>query len=238
MTVPTHKLRQLRPVLSNKPKSMLDKNFGLTEEEFTKMLQAMKQGDDRLFEHIYLSHYEKCINYLIKFRSATREQAYSATMKALLETRKELIQDKLGYDNLAYLFTNKAGKKLGKIRKLKTESMTISSIEGMDFKDTSSFLDDLQTKEIADCFQEALQELERREKENTQGKGEQRPPCSQLLKLHYYDDLSYPKIARIYYPSTSEAEIITKANSLSKKMNRKCLKSLKLLLKNCLKGSF
>jgi len=182
MSVPAFNLRQLHSVASNETKSMLDKNFGLTEEEFNKMLKAMKQGNDSLFEHIYLSHYEKCVNYLVKFKHATKEQAYKATMQALLETRKELMQSKLTYQNLAYLFTNKAGKKLGKIRKLKKEGMLISSIEGMDFEDSSSFLEDLQTKEIKDCVQKAMQELERNELIVTE-KQRKKPSCSQKTKI-------------------------------------------------------
>lgn len=243
MSAPAFNLQSIYPVASSKRKSMSDKNFGLTEDEFNRMLKALKQGDDSLFEHIYLFHYENCVKYLVKFRGATRDLAYRATMKALLETRKELIQDKLVYNNLNFLFTNKAGKKLGKIRSLKKERMTMSSIEGMDFKDSSSFLEELQTKEINECVSKALQELEQKEiakaeKLRKAGKKSPLEKCSELLKLHFYENLSYPKIVRIYHSDATDAEVITKADTLSKKVNRTCLKHLKLLLKGCLKGVF
>ena len=204
-------------------KPMKDKNFGLSESDFNQMLQAMKQGDDALFEQIYLAHFQSCVYYLINHRGAKEEQAYSATMKSLLEIRKELIQDKLKWDNLAFYFTFKAGKKLTKIMGKGNAKMQVNSIDGMDFKDDQNFLEKLQTKEMAAFVGRALDEL-----------GEE---CSRILKLHYYEGLSFPKIAKIYYSNITEDMLVKKGNTLNRKVRRKCLPNFKILLEKLTKGS-
>jgi len=98
-------------------KQMKKKNFNLNEAEFSDLVTKLQEGDDTLFERIYFAHFEQSVNYLVRHQGAEYEDAYTSTMNALLEIRKDLILGKIEYGNLAYFFTYRAGKKLSKIRK-------------------------------------------------------------------------------------------------------------------------
>ena len=197
------------------------KNFGLTEATFNELVRALQQGKEKLFERIYFTHFEYCVNYLINHRGAKYEEAYSSTMNTLLEIRKELIQGKIQYGNLAYFFTYRAGKKLSKMQQRGNTKIPISSIEGMDFKAESNFLEALQTKEMAGYIEKALTEL--------------CEDCMQLLRLYYYEGMSWSKIAEIYYPNGDAELILTKSDTLKKRAKRKCLPKFKSLLERLIK---
>lgn len=89
-------------------KSETDKNFGLTEIQFNKMVRLLKQGDESLFRHVFLSHFDSCMAYLKNKCSATHEDAYDASMDTLVEFHKRLLADKVSYGNLRFLFTRMA----------------------------------------------------------------------------------------------------------------------------------
>lgn len=197
------------------------KNFGLTEATFTELVRALQQGKEKLFERIYFTHFEHCVNYLINHRGAKYEEAYSSTMNALLEIRKELIQGKIQYGNLAYFFTYRAGKKLSKMQQRGNAKLQMNNIEGMDFKEESNFLETLQTKEMADYIGKALAGL--------------CGDCMQLLRLYYYESMSWVKIAEIYYPNGDAQMILTKSDTLKKRAKRKCLPKFKSLLERLIK---
>lgn len=208
-------------------KEMKDKNFGLSEEEFIQMQQAMSNGDESLFEQIYLSNFQKCVNILIKFNGANSDQAYSATMKALLEIRKELLQNKLVYDNLVGHFNKKARRELGKLKNKKSERMTIRTVDGMEFKDDKDFLKKIQSKEVVDCVGKAISRLEKIEKEK-------KPRCSNLLKYRYYYNWSYPAIAKKYYPGSIGEKLEHKASGIGHKVRGNCLPNFKIILEKIL----
>jgi len=84
------------------------KNFGLTEKEFTRLLGLLAEGDNRLFEQIFLVHFEESVNYLKRRDGASLEDAYDAVMTTLLKFRDLLLQGKIHYGNLRYLFTRMA----------------------------------------------------------------------------------------------------------------------------------
>ncbi|MEM6770391.1 MAG: sigma-70 family RNA polymerase sigma factor, partial [Bacteroidota bacterium] len=85
-----------------------DKNFGLTEVEFQALKEKLRQGDQSLFEHVFLAHYQDCMAYVVKADGATEEMAYDATMDALLAFRTGVAQGKIGYGNLRFLLTRMA----------------------------------------------------------------------------------------------------------------------------------
>ena len=84
-------------------------NFNLSSEEFDQMLAALQNGDDSLFEQIFLSHFKACCRFLEDRFQASPTDAYDASMEALLKFHKRLKAGKIRYGNLRYLFTQMAG---------------------------------------------------------------------------------------------------------------------------------
>ncbi len=203
-------------IITLAPSDNPEKNFGLTRNKFEGLLKALQQGDEELIEVIYLKHFGKCLNYLIRYCGADYESAYSATMNALLEIRKDLVKDKIEYDNLENYFTRRAKMKLSKIKK--PPSITEQpNINIPDHLDLSLVLD---RKDIAEKIGQALSQLG--------GK------CAILIKLRFYDELTWPKIAKRLHPNVPETEIERIRNTLSNKNKRQCLPAFKRILKTLL----
>lgn len=85
-----------------------DKNFGLTIIEFQQMVDELRFGNDRLFERIFFNHFEDCIAYVERKYRASYDDAYDASMDAILDFRLRLIDDKIQYGNMRYLLTKMA----------------------------------------------------------------------------------------------------------------------------------
>lgn len=83
-------------------------NFGLRPEEFNEMISKLMTGDDSLFEHIFLSHFEICRSYVSSKYNIEYETSYDITMDTLLEFRRKLMEGKISYGNTRYLFTRMA----------------------------------------------------------------------------------------------------------------------------------
>lgn len=88
--------------------SLAEKNFGLTEAEFQRLANSLAQGDQRLFERVFLAHYKDCLNYLVRKDGLAHEVAYDLTMDTLLRFRDLIVAGKIRYGNLRYLFTRMA----------------------------------------------------------------------------------------------------------------------------------
>ena len=88
--------------------SVKDKNFGLRESEFHEMKTQLKQGDETIFEKIYLVHFKLCKLYLKSTLKASEDESHDATMQTLLNFRRSLVLDKIKYGNLNFLFTQMA----------------------------------------------------------------------------------------------------------------------------------
>lgn len=99
---------------------LLDKNFGLTETEFEEMVEQLHAGEDEIYRRVFLSHFDYCMNYLKKQFGVSHEDAYDATMDALLEFCHRLRAGKIEYGNLRYLFTRISGQRLHRERKERT----------------------------------------------------------------------------------------------------------------------
>lgn len=79
-------------------------NFGLTEREFIELQEKIRQGDEQLFERVFLTHFEYCMNYLKSRYKAGHAYAYDTVMWSMLRFRLKLLEGKLEYGNLqAYL---------------------------------------------------------------------------------------------------------------------------------------
>lgn len=181
--------------------AMKEKNFGVTSEEFNLMVANMKQGNENLFEQIFLSHFEKCLIYLKRNYDITHEESYDTCMETLLDFRKGLLNDKYTYGNLSFLFTRmasqrffKTSKSMKNIHSLSThesEVKTIASEEKMD-------------EEEITLLNKAWEKLGAN--------------CQLLLKNYYYENMKLKKIA----------EDQSKSPASLRKQKERCLNTLRM----------
>ena len=66
------------------------------------------EGDEQLFEHVFLTHFESCYVYLVREDRAIEHLAYDAVMDALVKFRSLLLTNRIGYGNLRFLLTRMA----------------------------------------------------------------------------------------------------------------------------------
>ncbi len=85
-----------------------DKNFGLSEEAFSDLKDKLIEGDEQLFEHVFLRHFDVCLAYVVREDKAPEHLAYDAVMDALLTFRQKIMTGKITYGNLRYLLTRMA----------------------------------------------------------------------------------------------------------------------------------
>ena len=101
-------LRELIILEVNEIKKAMSKNFDLTEEKFEDLVRRLKQGDNSLLEQVFLIHFDSCIRYVQKKFSCVYDEAYDVSMEALLLFRQKLVDEKIKYGNLHFLFTQMA----------------------------------------------------------------------------------------------------------------------------------
>ncbi len=175
------------------------KNFGLSEDEFDHLLLALKDGDMSIFKSIFLSHSADCINYLQIKYDANYDDAYDAMVDTLLNYRQRLVEDKISYGNLRFLFLQMASQHYMRMlkldKKLAYEEPNLNLIEAE--QDEVLFSD-----EQLGILKKAWNEL----------KG----PCQELLKMNYYDGLKLSKIA----------EKLNKSHGSVRKQKERCKESL------------
>ena len=86
----------------------LKDNFGLTRSEFNLYLEKLDQGDETLFTKVFKVHFHDSVKHLSFKFNITLEEAYDACMDTMLEFREKLLERKIQYGNLRYLFTKMA----------------------------------------------------------------------------------------------------------------------------------
>ncbi len=89
----------------------MSKNFGLNQQDFDGLVHELQSGNQTLFEAIFLKHFKDCMHYLINNFGTQQPDAYDLTMDTLLEFRQRLIDGKVEYGNLQFLFTRMAVQK-------------------------------------------------------------------------------------------------------------------------------
>jgi len=148
------------------------KNFGLSEEEFKQLIIQLKSDDLFLFEQIFLSHFKDCIAYIQKNYGASYDDAYDASMDTLLVFRKRLLQEKVSYGNLRFLYTKMS-----------------SQIYQKNMAQTKKVIQQKEIyKEEASVQEIDLSILDRAWPDLSEA-------CQQLLKLHYYGKAKLSEIA-------------------------------------------
>ncbi len=123
-------------------------NFNLTEEEFYKLVKELKNGNEELLTHIYSSQLDETVNYLKSKFSISSDRAYDLCLDALVKLRKKILNDKISYGNLRYLFTRiasnsliDAAKKEKKINEAIEVFLGESEFSGVDSQEVFEMLD-------------------------------------------------------------------------------------------------
>ncbi len=206
---------------SDNMKNLRGKNFGLTEKEFNELVIELQNGDDTLIEKAYLANAGQTINYLIREYGAIYDDAYNATTDALLGIRKDLIRGGiLKYDNLAYVFTLRARRLLNKRKNNDNKASFINLEEDIKLRENNDFVKKIQTTEIANIVSKALTSL--------------CEECQLLLKLRFYEGLTWSKIAQRLEPEKEGKDIEKSSDKFKKRVSRTCLPKFKKLLEKLL----
>lgn len=160
----------------------MSKNFGLTESSFQDMTEALKYGDRSIFEQTFLAHFGDCMQYLKSTYQASHEDAYDATMDAMLAFCTRLEAGKIVYGNLRFLFTRMAGQIYFRQKKKELP--------------TSELEIDLPDSKEEDYSKEELQILEKVVRELC-------ADCKGIIKAFYYHDISLKDLAEQYGKSSA-----------------------------------
>ncbi|MFK8105224.1 MAG: RNA polymerase sigma factor [Saprospiraceae bacterium] len=157
------------------------KNFGLSEEDFKALLIKLKNGDDKLFEHVFLSHFDKCVTFIVKKYNTNKEEAHDVTMDTLLLFRRSLLRDKISYGNMEYLFTLMAKQVLFRKRKQeqKQRNQDLEAIEDQMYEEIYPFYTENETLRAA---------VERAWKE-------QKTDCNQILTAVFFQGQTLKELA-------------------------------------------
>lgn len=161
----------------------MNKNFGLSPQEFDKIVSNLQRNEIRFFEEVFLQHFKDCMVYLQKQYSASYDDAYDATMDTMIEFRKRLVDGKLKYGNLRFLFTKMASQVFLRNKK---------SFQAQEIQEKDIELDSPANNEEDVALINAVWE-------------EMGEACQKLLKLHYYGKMKLAEIAE--YQQKSPAAI-------------------------------
>lgn len=154
-------------------KLSMGNNFGLTERTFIDLCVQLREGDETIFEIIFLEHFQDCVHFLKRKYNIDHAVAYDVSMDTILQFRQKLILRKINYGNLRFLFTSMAGQIY--LKTLRSQKKN---------KDLTSIFDSENLEEDFMILEKAIQEL---------GDG-----CRQLLKQNIYDNLELKEIAVMY----------------------------------------
>jgi RNA polymerase sigma factor (sigma-70 family) len=178
-----------------------NKNFGLSRADFDEMREKLKAGDESLFERVFVKHFNDCRRYLISQCNASPDDAYDVTVETLIRFRQALMEDKIGYDNLRFLFTQMAKqiylKWLQHGKRLPTTTLDNQADDRAE--DSDLLFDD----ETITLLEQAWQNL------GTE--------CKKLLKSHYYDGIQLKQISA----SIGQSDVAVR------KRKERCMETLK-----------
>ncbi len=176
-------------------------NFGLKQTTFSDMLNALQQGDETLFEHVFVKHFSDCRNYLMRECDASAEDAYDITVETIISFRKRLIEGKIEYGNLRYYFTKMAKdnflKLLERNKRLPVGEFVLNEADREDEPSNEFDADQLL------YLEKAWSKLN--------------PDCQKLLRSHIYDGLQLKQVALLL--NENEANI--------RKRKERCMDKLK-----------
>jgi RNA polymerase sigma factor (sigma-70 family) len=104
-------------------------NFGLKKADFDQLLSDLQGGNEKLFETIFVQHFESCRSYLVRECSAPTDDAYDVTVETIIKFRQMLVEGKIQYGNLRFYFTKMAKDAYLKII-AKNKKMPVGELDG------------------------------------------------------------------------------------------------------------
>ncbi|MEO1626819.1 MAG: sigma-70 family RNA polymerase sigma factor [Bacteroidota bacterium] len=149
----------------------------MSEADFIKLLAEMKEGNESMFEHIFLSHFETNIRYLRRTFKLSHSEAYDLCMETMVRFRDKLLKGKIAYGNLGFLFNQMS-------RHLFLQSLRRKDVHERALLSTLSFAPD--TSEEKEYLFVLL-------KQAWESLGEN---CRSLLKSFYFDGVSLKDLAQ------------------------------------------
>ncbi|MEL6636909.1 MAG: sigma-70 family RNA polymerase sigma factor [Bacteroidota bacterium] len=159
----------------------LRKNLGLRRGEFKNLLRRLQTGDEELIERVYLGQFKRCVQFLIHRCGGQYEEAYQCTMDALLEIRRDLLEERIYYGNLDFYFTKRAVGKLNKLRSRRRQQIVEVTLDGLDFAAEERIESEIAAEELRATIAEAFQKL--------------CDDCRTILRQYYYEEQSFKAIA-------------------------------------------
>jgi RNA polymerase sigma factor (sigma-70 family) len=155
-------------------------NFGLRYNEFTELVDMLKNGNETLFERVFVKHFPDCRSYLMRECSATADDAYDITVETIIAFRQKLFEGKIDYGNLRFYFTKMAKDSYLKLVE-KNKRTPVS-----EFVLTEADREDEPTQDFDDEQLEAL--------DNAFSKlGDD---CKNLLRSHVYEGFQLKQVAQ------------------------------------------
>ena len=140
------------------------------------MLDELKSGNEKLFEEIFLNNFQSRCLYIKNKCNIEYDKAYDITMNTLLEYRIRLLDDKVKYGNLKYLFRQMAYHNFVKtIREKKKEDKALKLKNEIDDKVVKS------ERKMQEILDEAYKLLGL--------------SCRNLLDKFYHLGISYDELA-------------------------------------------
>ncbi|MEL6969220.1 MAG: sigma-70 family RNA polymerase sigma factor [Bacteroidota bacterium] len=150
-----------------------DKNFQLSEADFGHLLIRLQQGEEHLFESVFLVQFEPAMNYLKKRFNTEHELAYDTVMTTMTDFFYRLKSGKVKYGNLRYLFNQMLVQEYYRRYKKEWKYEEFDGIDLIDVKD--------QKEEVMNLFDQAFTRLG--------------AACQELLRAYYYRGVSYPSLS-------------------------------------------
>jgi len=176
---------------------MNDKNFGLSEEEFTSLAADLRKGKEDIFEKIFLSQFDNSLKFLMSKYKVQRETGYDICMDSLIYFRELLVADKLKYGNLRALFNQISYQKY--LKHLKKASKTKI------------------TSEVPEVEVENVEEQEENLSLLNKAWAKLGLECKQILKGFYYNNQKLYDIA----------EELNKTPAATRKQKERCINVLR-----------
>ena len=141
-----------------------------------KCLISLRNGDESLFEHIFLGHFNDNIKYLRSNFRLSYEDAYDVCLDTLVEFYEKLKIGTIQYGNLNFLFHQMSKNNyLQRLRRKKVHKRALSEVL------TFNQLDVKEKHKLLDLIDRAWEYL-----------GEE---CKGLLRKFYFENHDYNKLA-------------------------------------------
>jgi RNA polymerase sigma factor (sigma-70 family) len=185
-------------------------NFGLQKADFDQLVSDLQRGNEKLFETIFVQHFDSCRSYLVRECAAPTDDAYDVTVETIIKFRQMLVEGKIQYGNLRFYFTKMAKDAYLKII-AKNKKMPVGNLDenASDFVDeTTESFDDEQVSALDkswlllgdDCknllrqhIQEGVQlkEIAQNLEQSEANMRKRKERCMAKLKAIFFDNYSF-----------------------------------------------